>query len=516
MEKVPEETKTKLRIDIPSYKESEYDKAIILYVINVLKKGDEKTYSVEKRYSEFDELNDQLSKIFKDLPKFPPKTYFFKLKEPNELETRRKNLEVFLKGIVARPELVNSEPLIRFLQLQRITPDLLVSPPQLLGQLKGFIHGVRDYIYIWEKDILFILLSDMNVASRIDSYLTNMKLPWEKPDPKAPIISVGALGCYTKVKDWKFKKLWKKLFSAQAICLYWDEITNLLGIGLDDGTIMCLKVPTELGYKTNEEVFTAKVHAERIMQIHIDPAKEYIYSISHDKYLKTFHLVKREVVYQLLLGEARLNNFVVDTVGKRGFVANNDGFIFIIDFNFNDPRLIETVRTNGQCCIRSLIFDSTKNYLFAGGFDDGEIAMFDTGKPGKEKYSKQTASFKSRPKIRSIQWSSSKSELYAGSEDGCITFWNATLMTPIYVLQAHEKDITKMQWNESSSILITSSKDRTLKFWQIPSEWKAKALQIIEQDSLSQKKLESQVKKTTEEKVGDEEEDDDLANWHKE
>ena len=104
----------------------------------------------------------------------------------------------------------------------------MVTPPKMLGQMKGFIHGCRDFIYLWEKGpfphfillivlgILFILLSDMNIASRIDSYLTNLRMPWEKKEPNtAPIVCVGALGCYLQVKDYKYKKLWKKLFSVQ-------------------------------------------------------------------------------------------------------------------------------------------------------------------------------------------------------------------------------------------------------------------------------------------------------------
>lgn len=39
--------------------------------------------------------------------------------------------------------------------------------------------GVRVY-YPIIVDVLFVLSSDMNVASRFDAYLTNMKMPWEK------------------------------------------------------------------------------------------------------------------------------------------------------------------------------------------------------------------------------------------------------------------------------------------------------------------------------------------------
>jgi len=43
------------------------------------------------------------------------------------------------------------------------------------------------------------------------------------------------------------------------------------------------------------------------------------------------------------------------------------------------------VLTNQQGLIRGLALDTAKNYVFTGGFDDGEIAVFNIEKPGKVK-----------------------------------------------------------------------------------------------------------------------------------
>lgn len=65
---------------------------------------------------------------------------------------------------------------------------------------------------------MFTLISDMNVASRVDSYLTNMKLPWEKDLPPV-IVSVGAVECYIQdnINEFKFDRVWTKTFSCQVI-----------------------------------------------------------------------------------------------------------------------------------------------------------------------------------------------------------------------------------------------------------------------------------------------------------
>lgn len=51
--------------------------------------------------------------------------------------------------------------------------------------------------------------------------------------------------------------------------------------------------------------------------------------------------------------------------------------------------------------------------------------MFDLDKPGREKYAKMIATLKGKEKVRSIAWAPKRSEIFAGNEDGTITFWNA-------------------------------------------------------------------------------------------
>jgi hypothetical protein len=36
--------------------------------------------------------------------------------------------------------------------------------------------GGRDFVYLREEGIIFVAMSDMNITSRIDAYLTNVYL----------------------------------------------------------------------------------------------------------------------------------------------------------------------------------------------------------------------------------------------------------------------------------------------------------------------------------------------------
>ena len=56
--------------------------------------------------------------------------------------------------------------------------------------------GVRDFHYVNDKAWLFVALSDMKLASRLDAYLTNVNLPWEKKPDNVTYATVGAVLFY--------------------------------------------------------------------------------------------------------------------------------------------------------------------------------------------------------------------------------------------------------------------------------------------------------------------------------
>jgi hypothetical protein len=50
----------------------------------------------------------------------------------------------------------------------------------------------------------------MSVTSRVDSYITNIKLPWGKESHKEGAAAVGSVECYKQIgsqSEFKFEKL---------------------------------------------------------------------------------------------------------------------------------------------------------------------------------------------------------------------------------------------------------------------------------------------------------------------
>jgi hypothetical protein len=55
---------------------------------------------------------------------------------------------------------------------------------------------------------------------------------------------------------------------------------------------------------------------------------------------------------------------------------------------------------------------------------DGMISVLETGKPGKDRFTKLVGNMKGADKARCIGWRSSKLELVVAYENGQVCFWN--------------------------------------------------------------------------------------------
>jgi len=101
-----------IRVTVPSFKESKADSSAVYFQVEL--EFHENKWSVEKRFSEFDELFKALKNSFATTPILPNKSFIFKMTE-KELDQRRAGLEDFLQKIVVRSDLMNSDAVKGFL-----------------------------------------------------------------------------------------------------------------------------------------------------------------------------------------------------------------------------------------------------------------------------------------------------------------------------------------------------------------------------------------------------------------
>jgi hypothetical protein len=98
--------------------------------------------------------------------------------------------------------------------LDKHTSIQIVEKPKLVCEFKGFIHGVRDFALDVVNGLLFIVNSDMNVLTRVDAYMTNMKMPWESEKGEPAMIPVGCVECWIRNAEGEYVRAWTKGYNA--------------------------------------------------------------------------------------------------------------------------------------------------------------------------------------------------------------------------------------------------------------------------------------------------------------
>ena len=186
-----------IQIDIPTFSEKYVNqKTVTFYVINCTNIYSNQKWSLEKEFDDFTQLEKNLLRLIPNTPSIEGKS-IFKVTSYDGLTKRRFYLEQFLKECCTRKDILSNEYFKEFLDLERHSPELTYNTPVKLSEFNDLPLGIRDFIYLQNEGVVFIICSDMNIASRVDAYITNVNLPWEsKTDTH---ISVGAFFAF-KVK----------------------------------------------------------------------------------------------------------------------------------------------------------------------------------------------------------------------------------------------------------------------------------------------------------------------------
>ena len=152
-----ESDKGELKADIPEYKvEHVNGNQKVFFVISISYKG--KTWTVNKRYSDFEEIMKQFRFHFNALPALPGKS-FFTLSKAKDIEERRVKLNEWLGHIMKRSEFFANDKFIEFLELEANALDKLINKICLVGRLSHSTFGYRDILIIEEHNMMFSLTS---------------------------------------------------------------------------------------------------------------------------------------------------------------------------------------------------------------------------------------------------------------------------------------------------------------------------------------------------------------------
>ena len=277
--------KSILQANITSFSEKFINqKRETLYLLNCTSLYTNKKWSMEKLYSDFENLHNALCQVISDPPQLTGKS-LFKVTSFNELTNRQYLLQEYLHECCLRKDIISTDAFKDFLNLDKQAPELLLNRPTLLSEFNKLPLSIQNFIYLEDDGVIFLACSDMDLKSRIEAYITNTNLPWESKSKTH--LSVGAFFVFKVLfnpeKGFKFEKIYAKSFPEQTGCISWNKASNTVHIGLDSGKMVFYKLNPDSNFTQFEQYIEFKPHKDRVTGIMYDAETGYIYSISSDK-----------------------------------------------------------------------------------------------------------------------------------------------------------------------------------------------------------------------------------------
>ena len=357
----------------------------------------------------------------------------------------------------------------------------------------------------------------MNIASRVDAYITNVNLPWEKKTDAH--ISVGAVFAFQIVNikgEYRLDKKWAKSFPEQTGVVNFEKESCLLQVGLDSGTVIIYKTSEDNHFVQYDELTQFKPHTGRVMGVAVDSQKGYVYSCSSDKKFCLTDLNNGFNSTEIATSQAGYTNLYIDKKNERLFLTNEAGLVSVFLTNSSQPEIVNIIQTHTSNVIRGFHIDLNKYYIFTAT-NKGDISVLDLNLPGKEKLIKELTYFGGNVEIRIVRYNAERNELMTGDQNGKVTIWSLKTGQSIYAWQAHTGAITQMYYDSENMTLVTASKDKKICFWKLPEKWVNDEIEKFEKneikninDSIALMKMQKQLTKMNE---GDDSSDDSLSGW---
>ena len=497
-----------LQINVASFEEKYINnKAETVYTINIRNLYNNKKWTLEKTYHDVELLNGELSKILPQVPSFSSFNLFKSSRSYNTIVERREEINNYLNECLSRKDILSHKAFYEFIEMEKNFPEYVYTSPELVDVKNNSPLSINEIQYLENENILFCLLSNFNITKRVNTYIQNKGeiLSWNKDgvspqvlsendlnNPNADQNSAGAF-CIYKVITYKNKKnllkirlekIFIKYFQDLTGSLFYDKKTNIFLIGFNSGKIFFYKELPESVYTQFDYMSELKYHSSKITGIALDSNTNSFYTCADDgKFCQgVVNLIYHnnyspELIHQNSSGYSHM---FFDKQNERIYLSTYSGHLETYLTSTEIASFIVDIDTsNNKYSINDLYPYNIKNYLF-GCSDYGNISVFDLGKPGQEKTTKELSYFdyyNSKFKIKSVIYDPDTNQVITGDNYGRLIFWSLKYGKPIHVTKVspNGKGIIKIRFIENSEepnkLLLVSCLDCSVYFVKLPLKW---------------------------------------------
>ena len=482
------------------------NKSETVYTIEITNLFNKKKWTLEKTYKDIELLHTELTKFLPEVPSFSSFTLFKSSSSYNTIIERQTEINNYLNECVSRKDILSTLEFSNFLNLKNNFPEILYNSPELIDTINNpnnlTLHEIQ---YLEKENILFALFSDFNFTAKVDSYIKSTELlKWNEEkitpqqrsendlnNPNLDTSQCGAFFVYkiityknkNNVLKIKLENIFAKYFKEITGSFFYDLENNIFIIGFSSGLIIFYKILPESTFTQFDYMSEIKYHSKKVTGLSI--FNKNFFSCSNDgKFCigvinMIYHInYSAEIIHENYYGYNKLYH---DQKNNRIFLSTNNGHLEVYQTNINDeelPIFIKDVETsNYKIPLNDLTSYNIKNYLFSCS-DNGNISVFDLGKPGQEKTTKELSYFNyydAKIKIKTAIYDSEKNEVISGDNYGRLIFWSLKYGKPIHVTKISQKSIEKIRYIENSEepnkLLLISCLDNNVYFVKLPLKW---------------------------------------------
>ena len=441
---------------------------VVYYILDIV--WGQKNWTVEHRYSEFDALYEKLSLFSTNIPvlgDIAPKTWAWADTSGEDFLNERKSaLNSYLQELLLREFVLSSLTFLNFINaMKHISPfPQYCHLPLKLKACTQPRFGVNRLVYLEEKKLMVTVAEDTSDLKKLDAFLANVKLPWEKEEPTP--IPTGSLRLWKLDEDGQWGSVFAKELLSPAPALAWDAFRSRAVVALDNGAVEFYGLNPE--HTSLELQHSVQLHTARIMDVLYNPTRDIVITCSQDKTLAVYDVKADTIVCQGLLGSAWLSALAFDDQSGHVFVGDYSGAVMAYDVKTTDSPVLRQTLNAHAGSVRSLFFHPgpDRSILFTGSFDH-RINIWSVENKLEVGDTRCLGAFDGGPaqKIKSLVYCPAVKQVVSGHSTGLMSIWSFETGRLLHVAKAHQDDILTLSWLEAPRILVSGAKDGKVKFW---------------------------------------------------
>jgi len=353
-------------------------------------------WSVNRRFSDFVALQTQLleNDHLAGILGLPSKTLIGRPQGSAELRQRQNELEVFLHGLLARPDIRTSNALLKFLDFETHTHIAVRHlSPSCVANTNPSQLSISS----------FQILSDGFVAIGYEdaSSLSRLGRVWQVVEPD----EVGCLSLWQYSVETGFTRLTGSTKPSKVRAMHFHEASRRLFVGMDSGIVEIYDIPqleNIRGKSSSNKLSNSASPSERRQQ-HVESPSSVVKDLfseplaqlkAHEGAVIAFHGGENELLstgfdgsFRVVslrkgkilsggrlsqrLGEAKITSCYFDEDELRAFIGTSAGQVLIYSTEEQPPTFLHSiVPVNATSCVMSI--SMTENTLLVGA---GELVV---------------------------------------------------------------------------------------------------------------------------------------------